>query len=609
MIQPTFCSRVILITLLLPLLDYSGSVAFGSNRARDLSDPWGINLKGNLVVVPRDEPDQFQRQFGWPRQMASVAPMWGRSPAIIDIDHNGDWEIAIVNGEGSLYIYQHDGARYPGFPTNTYRGNRPTPWEDPTYRVMVSSGDVDRDQLQDAVYSTDIGHLHVIGSQIDEPNPYPLDLTRGVRASTPVTLDINNDQSAEIILTTYRARPLGQDEALLHILDAGGNEMNGWPVRCGVGTGSSPAVGDIDGDNVVEIVIASGRNGETPGQVWAFELDGSRVNGFPAGRFESIDGSVILAPWDSSPGSEIIFAAAPFDGDVTSLIALNKRGEVVRGFPRILAGGHPFGNPIVGGAEVEGHYNTIYFGGYDPAGNARIEIFERDPNTDSLLLIKSYDAGLGVVGSVVLADVIENDRQPDVVAALAPTEDHEGRILLAQGDVIQYIDLADYGGGAFASSPTLWDLNRDNVTELIATTTDGRVMIWRTEGMFTGENWPTERGDFSRSGRKSPFQELGVTDQDRNAISPQTFTVDLYPNPFNGRISVDFFAGVTESVTVSLYDLKGAQLTNKSIRLNAGETSRLSFDAGNLNMSSGVYYVRWSGESGSSGSSALLYLP
>ncbi len=588
---------------------FFGTTPGMAEEVRSESDPWGIYLTGELVVPVRDDADELRMQFGWPRRMATQVPMWGRSPAIIDIDRNGDWEIAIVNGEGRLFVFQHDGALFPGFPTDPYRGNRPEPWEDPTHRVLASVGDVDRDASPDLAFATDISHLHVVGRNQDEPNPYPLDLTRGIEASAVVSLDINNDESSELIFTTYAVRPMNDPVALLHILDAGGNELNGWPVRCGIGTGSSPAVGDIDGDNGLEIVVASGRDGDVAGSIWAFELDGSRVNGFPQGRYESIDGSVILANTDDNAGLDIVFDATPFDSLQSSLFSLNGRGEVLPGFPRLVGKSHPFGSPIVSGSNQDGSYANFSFGEYDPRGEARIVSFSRMDGGDSLIETMSIDIGVGVVGSLVSADILGGDFSNEIVAALAPTDEHDGRIVIANPDQSVMIDLADYGGGAFSSSPTLWDINRDGYTEIIAVTTDGRLYVWHTEGFFSGEIWPTERGDFARSGRKMPFQALGVIDSDQQQMIPGQFVVDSYPNPFNSQLVVNLFSSANSRVMIGLYDLKGSLVAHQPINMIAGETSRFSFHTGNIPMSSGVYLMRWSGDNGFTGSKAVIYLP
>ncbi len=571
-------------------------------------DLWGLYLRGDLVVPDRDESDELSLEFGWPRRIPTDAPLWGRSPAIVDIDQNGDWEIAIVNGDGRLFVYQHDGALFPGFPTRQYRGNRPEPWENPTHRAMVSVGDIDRDDSPDLTYLTDIGHLHVVGRNQHEPNPFPLDLNHGVQASSAVTLDVNNNQSCEMIFTTFFVRPLNGEEALLHVLDAGGNELEGWPVRCGIGSGSSPAVGDIDGDGAFEIVIASGRSGGTPGRIWAFELDGSRVNGFPQGSYESIDGSVVLAAWDRGAGLDIIYAAAPFDGNQYALYALNFRGAVIAGFPKRVAHGHPFGNPIVTGETNERLYSEITFGEFDPNGHSLVQSFHRLTENDSLIESFAQDAGVGVVGSVVSADIF-GDSGTEVVAALVPTGDNEGRILIANNESTVYIDLADYGGGAFASSPTLWDVDRDRHTEIIAVTTDGRLFVWHTDGMFSGDIWPTERGDFARSGRKLPSHVLSVGGESGFDTVPARFLLNSYPNPFNSRIAISVSSPSSGKLLVGLYDLTGRMIVANTSDLKVGGEANFTFDAGNLGLSSGVYFVRWSVGSFINGSRPVVYLP
>lgn len=578
------------------------------NGSPPVDDVWGLYLTGELTLPRRDDGNEIQPAFGWPRRIASEAPLWGRSPAVFDIDNNGDLEIAIVNGDGRLFVFQHDGALFPGFPTELHRGNRPNPWEDPTHRALAAICDIDRDAILDVVYSTDISYLHVVGSHQQEPNPFPIDLQRGVQASTIVTLDVNNDGSGEMIFTTHSIRPLNDEEAFLHVVEGSGVEFEGWPVRCGVGSGGSPAVGDIDGDGGVEIVVGSGRSEDTPGQIYAFELDGTRVNGFPYGGFESIGGSLIVADWDTVAGMDIFFAATPIDGNSCALYGINFHGDVLRGFPRAVGEGHPFGNPVIAGQTDDGRYSEIYFGGFSPNGNAHAFGFRYYQENDSLHGIFVFDAGVGVVGSIVTADIFGSST-PEIVYATAPHDDHAGRIIVASTARSEVIDLADYGGGAFASSPTLWDIDRDGRTEIIAVTTDGRVYVWNTEGLFTGEIWPTERGDFARSGRKMSFVELSINDDSETDYAPGRFILDTFPNPFNSRIIVSINTTVSGSSAVGLYNLQGRMVAETAIEHRSIGKTIVAFNTGNLNLSSGVYFVRWSMGGEIVTVKSVLYLP
>jgi len=119
---------------------------------------------------------------------------------------------------------------------------------------------------------------------------FPLDMgTSG--ESSPILADMDGDGDFEILISTADGTVLA--------LQGDGTAVDGWPVLIdpiedlhpdadafasgavqmdsGDAFIASVAVGDIDGDGVAEVVGASGRGG-----MYAWELDGSRVSGFPA---------------------------------------------------------------------------------------------------------------------------------------------------------------------------------------------------------------------------------------------------------------------------------------------------------------------------------------
>ncbi|MFN3821621.1 MAG: hypothetical protein ACK4OO_04750, partial [bacterium] len=85
---------------------------------------WALQGDKSVAPVMRreivDSPlgqDGMGLLFGYPRRLLDRHLISGRSPVVVDIDRNGDWELGVVSGNGRFYLYQHDGAYYPGFPT------------------------------------------------------------------------------------------------------------------------------------------------------------------------------------------------------------------------------------------------------------------------------------------------------------------------------------------------------------------------------------------------------------------------------------------------------------------------------------------------------------
>jgi len=587
----------------------AAAILAGSAVAQDYqfdADFWGLHFKGGLQSA-RDEGDEVRLKFGWPRRIPGEVPLWGRSPALVDFDRNGDLEIAIVAGDGRLAVLQHDGAYYPGFPIALHRGDRPDHWVDPSHPAPAAISDVDGDEWPEFQYVTDIGFLHAVKVDHSEPRPFPCDVGRNIRLTSVASVAINNDRSTQSFFAQISGYPLpGDSLGLLRILNGSGEDVRGWPVRYGYGSSSSPSLGDIDGDGDLEVVIGSARRGDIAGQIWAFNLDGSRVQGFPAGTFETIGGAPTLADVSGDGRLDILFYAQLRDGNSRGIYAYNGAGELLNGYPLRTSGGHPYGSPVIGGV-VGNDELQIAFGSFDPDSGASIELFNRNGSR-----VEGFPIQVGspaIVGSVMLADV-DGDGRCEIVAACAPPEGGAGFIgawnsagRMASGFPIS---LGNFGGGAFASSPTLADLGSGH-TEIICAATDGRVFVWETSGRFIGDVWPTEKGGFGRLGSKPPRVGLAAP-REQNPVMPVYYSTSIAPNPFNGVAIASFGVVPGALFNAALFSVDGRRLVEVySGRPNSPEV-RLAIDARQLGLSPGVYLLGWDA-AGGSGARKVVYLP
>lgn len=103
-----------------------------------------------------------------------------------------------------------------------------------------------------------------------------------ISTSNPVTSDLDNDGTDEIIFTTtdFSFTVGGK----IHVLRQDGTELPGWPVALtNRPLNNTPAIGDVNGDGIPEIVVESfGQRGlGTFQHVYAFNLEGNLLNGFP----------------------------------------------------------------------------------------------------------------------------------------------------------------------------------------------------------------------------------------------------------------------------------------------------------------------------------------
>jgi hypothetical protein len=145
-----------------------------------------------------------------------------------------------------------------------------------------------------------------------------------IKFGSPTVADVNNDGDLEIAVGTanrkvYLFQRNGTSGATLSV-------MPGWPQNVEAGVGSAPAIGDVTGDGVPEIIFTSGTGGDPSasrggaGEIYVFSVNGtllwkhtSQVVG-ATGRPGGIFGSPVLADLNGDNILDIV--AAGFDQNI-----------------------------------------------------------------------------------------------------------------------------------------------------------------------------------------------------------------------------------------------------------------------------------------------------
>lgn len=99
--------------------------------------------------------------------------------------------------------------------------------------------------------------------------------------------------------------------------------QRGWPIDASGQLPGSPAIGDLEGDGHLEVVI-----GSASGFLYAWHSDGTPVTGFPFQTGGVISGTPALADLDADGKLEIVFGS--FDNKI---YALHADGTLVAGWP------------------------------------------------------------------------------------------------------------------------------------------------------------------------------------------------------------------------------------------------------------------------------------
>jgi subtilisin family serine protease len=314
---------------------------------------------------------------GWPLEIGDAII---QAPLLADVNGDGQLEVlAVVKETGWVHIWRPDGASLPGWPVRA-------------------------------------GHnLH----------------------GSAAAADLNGDGRMEIVISS-EWNALEGFPRYINIYRYDGTRLPGWPVYVGLQSFLTPALGDLDGDGQMEIVVSTSFDAGTvpTAGVYVYKLDGTLMPGWPK-SFPMSDNPD--HPWTSGPvlgdltGNGLFDVAAGVRGG--SVFAWNDAGQVLPGWPKTMQPDNP------------------------PEQRGLPKLALGDLNKDGNL-------------EVVAVNGISEVRVWNSNGQLLP------------GWPFEII------GSAF-SPPALGDLTGDGDLEIVAQSNDGHVYAWRANGSLLTE-WPVQ---------------------------------------------------------------------------------------------------------------------
>jgi hypothetical protein len=290
---------------------------------------------------------------GWPRAFVGAPALPWATPALGDLDGNGTLEI-VVAARGHLYAFYLDGQEIrDGDASPGTIGVFLAPAGADYQYGSAAIADIDGDLQGEIVFADRFasagGKLHVMRRNGSYLPGFPFALGSNQCTSSPAIADLDGDGDLEIVI--------GCGNSVVYALHADGTAVTGWPKTGVTLTGntdfqSSPAVGDVDGDGHVDVVI-----GSNDGKLHVFRgYDGTPLAGFPKALVAStlrLSSPVIGEIDGDRPEREIIVTA--HDGAV---YGVNHDGTGVPGFPYRTEGEIPVGVSL-GDADRDGFQNMV----------------------------------------------------------------------------------------------------------------------------------------------------------------------------------------------------------------------------------------------------------
>lgn len=337
---------------------------------------------GDLEVVVGSSDN---RLYAWDHTGESL-PGWPilftraiySSPALADIDHDGDMEVVIGGGllEGKVYAFHHNGTLVSGWPVVT--GG--------TLYSSPAIADIDADGDLEIIVSADSANklfaFHHDGSLV---NGWPVGLIIPNSISfTPAVADLDGDGDLEIVI--------GSQDGKVHVFHHNGAVVSGWPVQSGSEIYSSVAIGDVDGNGDLEIVVFAN------GSIFILNHNGSRVSNWSIGNEFFSSSSPALADLDRDGDLEIVIGS-----EAGKIYGFHHDGTLVSGWP-VETGSFVIASPAIGDIDADGDLEIV-------VGSTDGNIYAFQHNG---ILVPGWPLVLGEEGTMSSAAIADLDGDGDL---------------------------------------------------------------------------------------------------------------------------------------------------------------------------------------------------
>jgi hypothetical protein len=521
-----------------PVVD--GTLAFWDTAA--ITEPTYATLRVIAVFADAQLEERRTLYFdptfkeGWPAKLYGDPDVIAFvEPTAADLNNDGYQEVIVylAGVVPLLYVVDHSGAVLPGFPVEV------EPTSDIDVRLPYPSvADLNNDGLDEIVVFRPKNRS---GNCSDPPCVLVYDCAGQLLSTFPVSYpdhpdftgscrefswgrqrlslaDLDRDGSLEIVIIS---------EMAVTVLDNQGNTLDGWP-KALPGWVAGPhegyaSFGNLDDDADLEIVIADdwsdppNQPGEDKGRVYAFNVDGTDVPGWPLDTRDYSFASPSIGDIDDDGQEEIVVAfrdvySQPCDWGV---VVYEADATIAAGWPQ-LAGEKIFSNPALADFDSDGQLEIVV-----SLDNSRTYVFRSDGT-----IVDGWPQSMCWTDwySPIVGD-ITGDGVPDVIAN---TEDRPACSVYArdfQGGLIG--GFPKITGASVLSPPALADIDNDGYVELIATSNQRQsgpgdalvradVYVWELDAPYDPStmHWPMFQHDLRRSGRYAPPRCPGDLDGD-----------------------------------------------------------------------------------------------
>lgn len=522
-----------------------GDIALDPTHGEQVAMVWDYNLSNLFDAQWRAPLPHPAPEPGFP---LSIPETPYSSPALVDLDGDGDQEILFTTIEGSVYVVEHDGSVRPGWPQSIGAAN---------HRAPVAVGDLNGDGRLEILAASATGTVYSFAPD-GSLNPYwPVDLGTGAPAYLCIgALGPVYDRHAVV----------ASGDRLFALSYRGEDRGYGWILTGPVD--QPPSVGDLDDDGVAEIVVVQGP--------WILRgaLGSASIDVIRNLAGKTASGPAALADLDQNGDLEIV---VPTDeGDV---YAVHHNGSDVAGWP--------FSNPA--GGRVYPVAVAQNLGTTQPDVSFVQLSGEAHLLTHSGIEQANFPVPMGVAVQGIIVERV--NRASSNLVGVGPY----GMAWSIQNNGVMPPAWPMPLGIAGHLAPAAGDIDFDGLVELVfLTERELRVFEVAESPDSAGRHWPMYGYDAQRTSC------LNCTEDVVTAVGPSTGSQGNrlstpWPNPALSRVRMSYALASDSEVSLSVYDLRGRRVREiLHGRRDAGAHSA-AFDgrdeAGNR-LAGGVYLLR-----------------